>query len=137
LCRLASFCSQSGVSDSVKNVSRNVQDKYQDVQALENVSRNVQDKYQDVQALESSVAQLHEMFVDFAQLTEQQGELLDQIEHQVKNASDYIDEGNADMTQAVDYAIQYRKKQLCLLLIVLVVLGAIVGIVFAVKGQMS
>lgn len=33
--------------------------------------------------LEASVAQLHEMFVDFAQLTEQQGELLDQIEFQV------------------------------------------------------
>jgi t-SNARE complex subunit (syntaxin) len=77
------------------------------------------------------------MFVDFAQLTEQQGELLDQIEHQVKNASDYIDEGNMDMTQAVDYAIQLRKKQLCLFLIVLVILGAIVGIVFAVKGQMG
>lgn len=43
----------------------------------------MQDKYQDVLRLEASVAQLHEMFVDFAQLTEQQGELLDQIEFQV------------------------------------------------------
>lgn len=105
--------------------------------SVKNMSRNVQDKYQDVQALESSVAQLHEMFVDFAQLTEQQGELLDQIEHQVKNASDYIDDANADMVQAVDYAIQLRKKQCCLLMILLVVIGAIIGIVFAVKGQMN
>jgi hypothetical protein len=51
--------------------------------SVTNASRNVQDKYQDVLRLEASVAQLHEMFVDFAQLTEQQGELLDQIEFQV------------------------------------------------------
>ncbi|CAE7677949.1 Stx3, partial [Symbiodinium microadriaticum] len=50
--------------------------------SVRNATRNVQDKYQDVMRLEASVAQLHEMFVDFAQLTEQQGELLDQIEFQ-------------------------------------------------------
>jgi t-SNARE complex subunit (syntaxin) len=37
-------------------------------------------KYQDVLTLEQSVAELHQMFLDFALLTEQQGELLDQIE---------------------------------------------------------
>lgn len=47
-------------------------------------------KYQDVLALESSVAELHQMFLDFALLTEQQGELLDQIEFQVRQAGDYI-----------------------------------------------
>ena len=35
--------------------------------------------------MEASVAMLHQMFLDFALLTEQQGELLDQIEHQVRN----------------------------------------------------
>jgi len=39
-------------------------------------------KYQDVLTLEQSVAELHQMFLDFALLTEQQGELLDQIEFQ-------------------------------------------------------
>jgi t-SNARE complex subunit (syntaxin) len=43
------------------------------------------------------VAELHQMFLDFALLTEQQGELLDQIEHQVKEASDFIDQGNTEM----------------------------------------
>ena len=36
-------------------------------------------KYQDVLALEQSVAELHQMFLDFALLTEQQGELLDKL----------------------------------------------------------
>jgi len=44
---------------------------------------DVADKYHDVLKLEQSVAELHQMFLDFALLTEQQGELLDQIEYQV------------------------------------------------------
>merc|ERR1712087_1097085 len=49
-------------------------------------------KYQDVLTLEQSVAELHQMFLDFALLTEQQGALLDQIEHNVTQATDYVEE---------------------------------------------
>jgi len=49
----------------------------------------VADKYQDVLTLEASVAELHQMFLDFALLTEKQGELLDQIEHQVSLILNY------------------------------------------------
>ena len=47
--------------------------------------------------LENSVAELHQMFLDFALLTEQQGELLDQIEYQVKSAADHIEDANVDV----------------------------------------
>lgn len=83
-------------------------------------------------ALEASIAELHQMFLDFAMLTEQQGELLDQIEQQVKNATDYIDDANANMTQAIEYQKQIRHKQCCLLTIVIVIIGIIIGIIFAV-----
>ena len=68
-------------------------------------------KYQDVLALESSVAELHQMFLDFALLTEQQGELLDQIEFQVKQAGDYIEDANVDVYEAIEYQSSIRKKQ--------------------------
>lgn len=55
--------------------------------SIRNAYMNVADKYQDVLTLEASVAELHQMFLDFALLTEKQGELLDQIEHQVRNGS--------------------------------------------------
>lgn len=84
--------------------------------------------------LEQSVAELHQMFLDFANLTEMQGELLDQIEFQVKSASDYIDEGNTQMVEAIDYQISIRKKQLCILLIVLVIIGVIAIIIVFVTG---
>jgi predicted ferric reductase len=70
-------------------------------------------KYQDVLTLEQSVAELHQMFLDFALLTEQQGELLDQIEFQVKQAGDYVEEANVDVHQAIEYQKSIRKKQWC------------------------
>lgn len=101
---------------------------------IRNAYMNVADKYQDVLALEASVAELHQMFLDFALLTEQQGELLDQIEFQVKSASDFIDEGNQDMVQAIEYQKSIRKKQCCILVIVLVIIGIILAIVFSLQG---
>jgi t-SNARE complex subunit (syntaxin) len=85
-------------------------------------------KYQDVLTLESSVAELHQMFLDFALLTEQQGELLDQIEFQVKQAGDYVEEANVDIHQAGEYQKAIRKKKCWIMLIVVV---AIVVILFA------
>lgn len=89
---------------------------------------NVADKYQDVLTLEASVAELHQMFLDFALLTEQQGELLDQIQHQVQAASDYIEEGNQEMVQAIEIQKSIRKKQCCIIIIVIVVIGIVIGV---------
>lgn len=99
--------------------------------SIRNAYMNVADKYQDVLTLEASVAELHQMFLDFALLTEKQGELLDQIEHQVKEASDYIDQGNTEMVEAIEIQKSIRAKQCCIALIVLVVVGVIVGIIAA------
>lgn len=77
-------------------------------------------KYQDVLALESSVAELHQMFLDFALLTEQQGELLDQIEFQVKQAGDYVEDANVDVYESIQYQSSIRKKQCWIMAIVIV-----------------
>lgn len=59
------------------------------------------------------------------------GEMLDQIEFQVKSAADYIDEGNQNMVQAVELQKSLRYKQCCCLMIVLIILGALAGIIYA------
>jgi t-SNARE complex subunit (syntaxin) len=64
-----------------------------------------------VLTLEQSVAELHQMFLDFALLTEQQGELLDQIEFNVRSAADYVEEGNVDLFESIEYQKKIRKKQ--------------------------
>jgi t-SNARE complex subunit (syntaxin) len=85
-------------------------------------------KYQDVLALEQSVAELHQMFLDFALLTEQQGELLDQIEYQVRQAGDYVEDANVDVYEAIQFQKKIRKKSCWIILIVVV---AIVVVLFA------
>ena len=95
--------------------------------SIRNMYMNVQGKYQDVLALEASVAEVHQMFLDLALLTEQQGELLDQIETQVKAASDYIEEGNSELTKAIEIQKSIRQKQCCIIVIVLVIIAIVVG----------
>ena len=62
-------------------------------------------------ALEQSVAELHQMFLDFALLTEQQGELLDLIEFNVKSAADYVEDANVEVYESIQYQKKIRKKQ--------------------------
>jgi t-SNARE complex subunit (syntaxin) len=84
--------------------------------------RQVAGKYQDVLTLEASVAELHQMFLDFALLTEQQGELLDQIEYQVRTAADDVEDANVDVYEAINYQKKIRKKQCWIILIVVVLI---------------
>lgn len=102
-------------------------------EVIKNAYATVNNKYQDVLKLEASVAELAQMFADFAMLVEQQGELLDQIESNVKNSVEYVDQGNAEMTQAVTYLISARKKQCCICITIIVVIGIIVGAVLGSK----
>lgn len=93
---------------------------------VRNAYENVSNKYQDVLKLEASVAELAQMFKDFALIVEQQGELLDQIEYQVKAASEYIDQGNENMEEAIDIQKSIRKKQCICAAVVIVVIIIIV-----------
>jgi len=90
-------------------------------ESITNTYQNVAGKYQDVLVLESSVAELHQMFLDFAVLTEQQGELLDQIEFQVRSAAEYVEDGNVQVFESIQYQKKIRKKQCWIIIIVLVV----------------
>ena len=83
------------------------------------------DRYQDVLKLEQSVAELHQLFLDFALLTEQQGEALDQIEYQVRAAGEYVESGNADIRYAIKYQTELRRRYCCCCVIVVVVLGVV------------
>lgn len=77
---------------------------------------NCHEKYQDIVRLEQSVAELHQMFLDLALLVDQQGEMLDQIEYQVKSAGEYIESGNEQLSKAINHQSCLRKKK-CFLLI--------------------
>jgi t-SNARE complex subunit (syntaxin) len=97
-------------------------------ESIKQTYTKVAGKYQDVLILEQSVAELHQMFLDFALLTEQQGDLIDQIEFNVKGAADYVEDANVEVFHAIEYSKKIRKKQCCIIIIVICV-G--VGLLFA------
>jgi t-SNARE complex subunit (syntaxin) len=88
---------------------------------IKQIYTKVSTKYQDVILLEQSVAELHQMFMDFAILTEEQGELIDQIEYNVKNAKDYVQDANVDVYHAIESSKSVRKKQCCVILLVVII----------------
>jgi len=98
-------------------------------EVIKNAVENANNKYKDVLKLEQSINELGQMFQDFALIIEKQGELLDQIEHQVKSAGDYVDQGNVETQQAITYLISARKKQCCICITILIIIGIIIGII--------
>ncbi|KAL3674820.1 hypothetical protein V7S43_000747 [Phytophthora oleae] len=106
-------------------------------ESITDVFLHCQDKYRDVLKLEQSVAELHQMFLDLALLVEQQGELLDQIDHQVRSAANYVEQGNQEMTKAIKYQKAHRKKMCCLLGVGVAILLAIVVIALVLKKSSS
>lgn len=94
--------------------------------SIKDVYLNCQDKYQDVLRLEQSVAELHQMFLDLAMLVEQQGEMLDQIEFQVRTAANYVEQGNEEVRKALKSQKSARKKKCCLLFVGIAIILIIV-----------
>ena len=93
----------------------------------------IEDRLEDIKMLQENIVIMHKMFLDLANLVENQGELLNSIEAHVDLARDYVMQG----TQAIEKAeVQFkraRSKKCCVLIIVLVV-GLIIAVpILAVK----
>ena len=86
------------------------------------------------------MAELHQMFLDFALLTEEQGELLDQIEHNVMLTEEHVKKGNDYISIATEILKKIRKNQCCIIVTCLVIIGIIVAIVIgtqSAQGKLS
>jgi t-SNARE complex subunit (syntaxin) len=126
-----------GVNDQVKTTYAKVAGKYQDVLTLEQSVAELHQMFLDfaVRCQSSSAGAFcelgmahtisspcHFLYLYYQLLTEQQGELLDQIEFQVKQAGDYVEDANVDLYQGIEYQSKVRKKQCWLILIVVVLM---------------
>jgi t-SNARE complex subunit (syntaxin) len=64
---------------------------------------------QDVEMLERSVMEVYRMFVDLANLVDQQSEMLDNIAVNVDRVANYVEKGNVELQAA----IEYKRKERC------------------------
>lgn len=67
------------------------------------------------------------MFLDLAILVQQQGEMIDNIEMNIKDAKDYVQKGEININKAHEYQKSARKKKCCILLIAIAVLIVILA----------
>ncbi|XP_021763372.1 syntaxin-related protein KNOLLE-like [Chenopodium quinoa] len=81
----------------------------------------IQGRYDAAKEIERSLLELHQVFLDMAVMVESQGEQLDDIEHHVMNASNYVQDGTKNLKQAKDYQ-RGSRKCMCIGIIALLVI---------------
>jgi len=91
---------------------------------------HVAERYKAIVNLEASIAELHQMFLDLAFLTEHQGELLDQIEYNVRNSLDDMRDSNNEIIETIQIQKSIRIKQMKLSLIIISIIIILFLIVF-------
>ncbi|NXX52596.1 STX2 protein, partial [Scopus umbretta] len=65
------------------------------------------------------IRELHEMFMDMAMFVETQGEMVNNIEKNVMNASDYVEHAKEETKKAVKY--QSKARRVCYLSVIVLV----------------
>ncbi|KAM9118650.1 syntaxin-2 isoform 1-T2 [Pangshura tecta] len=89
----------------------------------------IESRHKDIMKLESSIRALYDMFMDMAMFVETQGEMINNIEKNVMNASDYIERAKEKTKEAVKYQSKARRKKWIIVIISLVLVALIALIV--------
>uniref|UniRef100_A0A8C4YTK1 Syntaxin 2 n=1 Tax=Gopherus evgoodei TaxID=1825980 RepID=A0A8C4YTK1_9SAUR len=82
-----------------------------DSQITRQALNEIESRHKDIMKLESSIRALHDMFMDMAMFVEAQGEMINSIEKNVMNASDYIEHAKEKTKEALKY--QSKARRLC------------------------
>lgn len=95
----------------------------------------VEARHVEIMQLEANIRELHEMFYDMALLVDEQGELIDRIEHNVESAAIHVDRGRKEVRTAVHFQKKNRKLKCCICLccssilaVILIAIAIAVGV---------
>ncbi|XP_004241020.1 syntaxin-related protein KNOLLE [Solanum lycopersicum] len=90
----------------------------------------IQDRHDAAKEIEKSLLELHQIFLDMAVMVEAQGEKMDDIEHHVVNAAQYVNDGAKNLKTAKKYQKSSRRC-MCIGAIILLILILVVIIPIA------
>lgn len=80
--------------------------------------------------LEKSITELHALWVEMANLVDEQGEMVNRILDNVTNTEAYVEKAVDDVHQAARYQSGARRKKLWLVILCLIVLAVVALIIF-------
>jgi len=103
-----------------------LQEKNIDAQFLEYNEQDIARRHQEILAIERDAIEILEMFKDMRALVMEQKEGLDVIEGNIMDAKLNAEQGEKELVEAERLQKKSRKKQCCLLFIVMGILTAVV-----------
>jgi t-SNARE complex subunit (syntaxin) len=89
----------------------------------------VEARHMEIIQLEANIRELYDMFLDMATLVEEQGEMIDVIEHNVEHAADFVRKGQQETRQAVRYQQSGRRLRWIICIIVSVITGVLLLVI--------
>ncbi|CAF0983201.1 unnamed protein product [Adineta ricciae] len=95
-----------------------------DIEKAKQAVNEIEARQRDITKLENSIKELHDMFIDLAQLVATQGEMIDNIEHSVSKATDYVNDAveQVYIAQEAHKSVMKKKIVVCVILIAVVLI---------------
>ncbi|XP_063609704.1 syntaxin-7-like [Penaeus indicus] len=91
--------------------------------------RALQEREGQIRQLESDIMDVNQIFKDLATMVHEQGEVIDSIEANVESAQVHVSQGAGQLQQARQYQNKARRKKICIIAIVIVVLAIVIGLI--------
>eukprot|EP00178_Gracilaria_changii_P016676 TRINITY_DN479_c1_g1_i1.p1 TRINITY_DN479_c1_g1~~TRINITY_DN479_c1_g1_i1.p1 ORF type:complete len:785 (+),score=176.86 TRINITY_DN479_c1_g1_i1:2486-4840(+) len=88
---------------------------------------DLRSRNQDIQKLSKNIVELHNMFTDMSLLVENQQELINGIEYNVKEVHQNTKKAAEELVIARNHQVAARKKKACCIITVIVIVLAVVG----------
>lgn len=99
---------------------------------------DVQARHQELLKLEKSIMELKTLFVEMALLVEQQGDIINSIEHHVYRAGEAVSAAKVETKKAIIYQEKARWKKLVLLAILIIIVISVLVVIYThIKGAVS
>ncbi|KAM9715775.1 syntaxin-4 [Menidia menidia] len=102
-----------------------------DAKATKQALNEIETRHDEILKLERSIRDLHDMFQYLAMEVEAQGEMVNRIENNIKQSSDYVEKAKENVGAAVTYQQKARKKKIwiaiCLAILILILVIAVVS----------
>ncbi|XP_034050008.1 syntaxin-4 isoform X1 [Thalassophryne amazonica] len=103
-----------------------------DAKATRQALNEIESRRDEILKLERSIRDLHDMFQYLAMEVEAQGEIVDRIEANIKQSTDYVDKAKQETGKAVTYQQKARKKKIwiavCLAILILIIVIALISV---------